>query len=44
MYRLKFKEYALRMFDDPVFLTAPIFQCKQTDIECIINKVSKSLS
>ena len=30
------------MFDDPVFFTAPIFQCKQADVECMINKVSKS--
>ena len=28
------------MFDDPIFFLSQYFECKQADIECILNKVS----
>ena len=30
------------MFDDPIFLPAQYFECKQADIEWILNKGSES--
>ena len=36
------KIQGVHMFDDPIFFLSQYFECKQADIRCILNKVSKN--